>query len=111
MINTGAAGPGSRAKRAKADHSARFEAVFLDPVGQTVQQRWEDAALAVAFEDLAPVSAFPAVPGRRWGPGLWWSATTGRHVAAGAVRTMSAQAHPTPGFLHVPVAGRATSVA
>ncbi|GAA1119103.1 TnsA-like heteromeric transposase endonuclease subunit [Streptomyces javensis] len=84
MINTGAAGPGSRAKKAKADHSARFEAVFLDPVGQTVQQRWEDAALAVAFEDLPPVSAFPAVPGRRWGPGLWWSATTGRHVAAGS---------------------------
>ncbi|MFG2566311.1 TnsA-like heteromeric transposase endonuclease subunit [Streptomyces sp. NPDC048567] len=61
-----------------------FEAVFLDPVGQPVQQRWADAALTVAFEDLAPVSAFPAVPGRRWGPGLWWSATTGRHVAAGS---------------------------
>lgn len=73
----------------KADHGARFEAVFLDPLGQTVQQRWQDAALAVAFEDLPPVSAFPAVPGRRWGPGLWWSATTGRHVAAGskAMRT------------------------
>ncbi|MFI7142505.1 TnsA-like heteromeric transposase endonuclease subunit [Streptomyces massasporeus] len=54
-----------------------------------VQQRWADAALAVAFEDLAPVSAFPVIPGRRWGPGLWWSATTGRHVAAGsnAMRT------------------------
>jgi hypothetical protein len=89
MINTGAAGPGSQAKRVRADRGARFEAVFLDPVGQTVQQRWEDAALAVAFEDLPPVSAFPAVPGRRWGPGLWWSATTGRHVAAGsnAMRT------------------------
>ncbi|MGI5192084.1 TnsA-like heteromeric transposase endonuclease subunit [Streptomyces sp. CA-288835] len=59
-----------------------FEAVFLDPVGQVVQQRWADAALTVAFEDLAPVSAFPVIPGRRWGPGLWWSATTGRHVAA-----------------------------
>ncbi|MGW5611657.1 TnsA-like heteromeric transposase endonuclease subunit [Streptomyces sp. NPDC003753] len=54
-----------------------------------VQQRWADAALAVAFEDLAPVSAFPVIPGRRWGPGLWWSATTGRHVSAGsnAMRT------------------------
>ncbi|MGW7427824.1 TnsA-like heteromeric transposase endonuclease subunit [Streptomyces sp. NPDC054813] len=61
-----------------------FEAVFLDPLGQAVQQRWADAALAVAFEDLPPVSAFPAIPGRRWGPGLWWSATTGRHVAAGS---------------------------
>ncbi|MFI7394871.1 TnsA-like heteromeric transposase endonuclease subunit [Streptomyces tendae] len=66
-----------------------FEAVFLDPVGQAVQQRWADAAMTVAFEDLPPVSAFPMVPGRRWGPGLWWSATTGRHVAAGsnAMRT------------------------
>ncbi|MBT2411787.1 TnsA-like heteromeric transposase endonuclease subunit [Streptomyces sp. ISL-12] len=61
-----------------------FEAVFLDPVGQTVQQRWADAAMTVAFEDLPPVSAFPVVPGRRWGPSLWWSATTGRHVAAGS---------------------------
>ncbi|WP_428837589.1 TnsA-like heteromeric transposase endonuclease subunit [Streptomyces olivaceiscleroticus] len=49
-----------------------------------VQQRWADAALAVVFEDLDPVSAFPVVPGRRWGPGLWWSATTGRHVSAGS---------------------------
>ncbi|MFJ1561865.1 TnsA-like heteromeric transposase endonuclease subunit [Streptomyces mirabilis] len=68
----------------KADRGAGFEAVFLDPVGQVVQQRWVDAALAVAFEDLPPVSAFPVIPGRRWGPGLWWSATTGRHVAAGS---------------------------
>ena len=89
VINGVAAQPGGRAKRVKADRGAGFEAVFLDPVGQTVQQRWADAALAVAFEDLPPVSAFPAVPGRRWGPGLWWSATTGRHVAAGsnAMRT------------------------
>ncbi|MFF1408073.1 TnsA-like heteromeric transposase endonuclease subunit [Streptomyces sp. NPDC058294] len=66
------------------DRGSGFEAVFLDPVGQAVQQRWADAAMTVAFEDLPPVSAFPAVPGRRWGPGLWWSATTGRHVAAGS---------------------------
>ncbi|WP_372516092.1 TnsA-like heteromeric transposase endonuclease subunit [Streptantibioticus ferralitis] len=63
---------------------AGFEAVFVDPVGQVVQQRWADAALAVAFEELDPVSAFPVVPGRRWGPGRWWSATTGRHVACGS---------------------------
>ncbi|WP_266592234.1 hypothetical protein [Streptomyces sp. NBC_00365] len=30
---------------------------------------------------------------------------------SGAVRTMSAHAHPTPELFHVPVAGRATSVA
>ena len=89
VINAGAARPGGRAKRVTVDRGAGFEAVFLDPVGRTVQQRWADAALAVAFEDLPPVSAFPVVPGRRWGPGLWWSATTGRHVAAGsnAMRT------------------------
>ncbi|WP_318212870.1 TnsA-like heteromeric transposase endonuclease subunit [Streptomyces sp. SJL17-1] len=40
--------------------------------------------MTVAFEELPPVSAFPVVPGRRWGPDLWWSATTGRHVAAGS---------------------------
>ncbi|MEU6102750.1 TnsA-like heteromeric transposase endonuclease subunit [Streptomyces flaveolus] len=71
------------------NHGSGFEAVFLDPLGQTVQRRWADAAMSVAFEDLPPVSAFPVIPGRRWGPGLWWSATTGRHVAAGsnAMRT------------------------
>ncbi|MGW2514101.1 TnsA-like heteromeric transposase endonuclease subunit [Streptomyces scopuliridis] len=71
------------------DRGSGFEAVFLDPVGQSVQQRWADAAMTVAFEELPPVSAFPVLPGRRWGPGLWWSATTGRHVAAGsnAMRT------------------------
>jgi hypothetical protein len=40
--------------------------------------------MSVRFEDLAPVSAFPVVPGRRWGPGWWWSATTGRHVVHGS---------------------------
>ncbi|MDQ8708325.1 TnsA-like heteromeric transposase endonuclease subunit [Streptomyces sp. LHD-70] len=64
---------------------AGFEAVFVDPLlGQVVQQRWADAAVAMAFEELDPVSAFPVVPGRRWGPGLWWSATTGRHVVSGS---------------------------
>ncbi|MHA6756948.1 TnsA-like heteromeric transposase endonuclease subunit [Streptacidiphilus sp. PAMC 29251] len=69
---------------------AGVEAVFRDVVGQIVQQRWADAALAVPFEDLAPVAGFPVVPGRRWGPGLWWSATTGRHVHNGSA-TMRAQ--------------------
>ncbi|MGW2050933.1 TnsA-like heteromeric transposase endonuclease subunit [Streptomyces sp. NPDC001858] len=79
----------SRAGRVAADRGTGFEAVFLDPVGQVVQQRWADVALVVAFEDLAPVSAFPVIPGRRWGPGLWWSSTTRRHVSAGsnAMRT------------------------
>ncbi|MGW5450246.1 TnsA-like heteromeric transposase endonuclease subunit [Streptomyces asiaticus] len=84
MTSTGAARPRSRAGRAAVDQGSGFEAVFLDPVGQAVQQRWADAAMTVAFEELPPVSAFPVIPGRRWGPGLWWSATTGRHVAAGS---------------------------
>lgn len=66
------------------DTGSEWEAVFVDLLGQVVQQRWADAVLAVAFEELEPVSAFPVVPGRRWGPGQWWSATTGRHVACGS---------------------------
>lgn len=31
---------------------------------QVVQQRWADAVMAVAFEDLPPVAGFPVVPGR-----------------------------------------------
>ncbi|MEU7592635.1 TnsA-like heteromeric transposase endonuclease subunit [Streptomyces sp. NPDC039022] len=80
MSGTSAA-VGSGGKPGRAKVGAGFEAVFRDPAGQAVQQRWSDAALAVAFEDLDPVASFPVVPGRRWGPGLWWSATTGRHVA------------------------------
>ena len=52
--------------------------------------------MAVRFEELAPVAAFPVVPGRRWGPGWWWSATTGRHVLHGsqAMRMQSDGAGP-----------------
>lgn len=78
------AGPADRPGQPDVDIGAGLEAEFLDPLGQVVQQRWSDAALAVALEDLQPVSAFPVVPGRRWGPGLWWSATTGGHVHAGS---------------------------
>ncbi len=43
--------------------------------------------MAVAFEDL--LLGVPGGAGQAVGPGLWWSATTGRHVAAGseAMRT------------------------
>lgn len=61
-----------------------FEAAFSDPAGTLVQQRWEHAVGRVRFEDLGAVSAFPVIPGKRWGPGWWWSATTGRHVAHGS---------------------------
>lgn len=64
------------------------EVAFSGLVGQVTQLSWEQA-VSVRFEELAPVSAFPVVPGRRWGPGWWWSATTGRHVVHGsaAMRT------------------------
>ncbi|MEU3129905.1 hypothetical protein ABZ689_26915 [Streptomyces sp. NPDC006874] len=66
MISTGeAARPGGRAGRAAVGRGSGFEAVFLDPVGQSVQQRWADAAMTVAFEELPAVSAFPVIPGRR----------------------------------------------
>ncbi|MEU1056852.1 TnsA-like heteromeric transposase endonuclease subunit [Streptomyces sp. NPDC005876] len=60
------------------------EAEFAGADGTLVQRRWVEAAVAVRFEQLAPVAAFPVVPGRRWGPGWWWSATTGRHVMHGS---------------------------
>ncbi|WP_330479648.1 TnsA-like heteromeric transposase endonuclease subunit [Streptomyces platensis] len=67
---------------------AGIEAAFVAAAGRLTQLPWDQAA-SVRFEDLAPVSAFPVVPGRRWGPGWWWSATTGRHVVHGsaAMRT------------------------
>ncbi|MFE8950463.1 TnsA-like heteromeric transposase endonuclease subunit [Streptomyces sp. NPDC007856] len=88
-MSTGAGGPDGRTGQTAAGRGSGFEAEFLDPAGQKVQQRWADAALTVSFEEMSPVSAFPVVPGRRWAPGLWWSATTGRHVCAGsnAMRT------------------------
>ncbi|WP_425315800.1 TnsA-like heteromeric transposase endonuclease subunit [Streptomyces olivoreticuli] len=66
-----------------------MEVAFSSPAGQVTQLSWEQAVTSVRFEELAPVSAFPVVPGRRWGPGWWWSATTGRHVVHGsaAMRT------------------------
>ncbi|MDH6513737.1 hypothetical protein M2163_009291 [Streptomyces sp. SAI-135] len=86
MGSKDAAAAGGRTPHGQTDTDTGFgwEAVFLDPLGQVVQQRWADAVLTVAFEELEPASAFPVVPGRRWGPGLWWSATTGRHVACGS---------------------------
>ncbi|MBT2456748.1 TnsA-like heteromeric transposase endonuclease subunit [Streptomyces sp. ISL-86] len=60
-----------------------FEAVF-DMAGSLEQERWERAAARVRFEELRPVSAFPIIAGKRWGPGWWWSATTGGHVVHGS---------------------------
>nr|WP_274562452.1 hypothetical protein [Streptomyces spiramyceticus] len=66
------------------DTGSEWETVFVDPIGQVVQQRWADAVLAVAFEELEPVSAFPVVPGRRWGPVSGGRPRPAGHVACGS---------------------------
>jgi hypothetical protein len=54
---------------------------FLDPGG--VERRVPlAAAVEVAFEDARPAREFPSYQGQRNYPGLWWSATSGRHVGA-----------------------------
>ncbi|MGW0649429.1 TnsA-like heteromeric transposase endonuclease subunit [Streptomyces umbrinus] len=58
-----------------------MQAQFVGPDGGLVTRRWCEAAVTVRFEQLAPAVAFEVLPGRRWGPGWWWSATTGGHVA------------------------------
>ncbi|WP_151484240.1 TnsA-like heteromeric transposase endonuclease subunit [Streptomyces albicerus] len=67
-----------------APEAGSVEAVFAHADGTRVQRRWLEAAPVVRFEDLEPVAPFPTVPGRRWGPGWWWSATTHRHIAHGS---------------------------
>ncbi|WP_326794076.1 hypothetical protein [Streptomyces sp. NBC_01808] len=42
-----------------------IEAAFVTAAGRLTQLPWDQAAASVRFEDLAPVSAFPVVPGRR----------------------------------------------
>jgi hypothetical protein len=68
---------------------AGVDAAFADPSGRVEHLPWEQSVTSVRFENLAQISAFPVMPGRRWGPGWWWSATTGRHVVHGsaAMRT------------------------
>ena len=39
-----------------------------------------DGVAGVAFEDAVPVRAFPSYRRQRHFPGMWWLATTGRHV-------------------------------
>lgn len=52
------------------------------------------------WEELPPVAPFPVVPGRSWGPGWWWSATTGGHVMHGSVAMRTQlMVGPRPGIL------------
>ncbi|KPI18622.1 hypothetical protein OV450_7894 [Actinobacteria bacterium OV450] len=65
------------------------EAAFKDASGGVRQLPWDKAASSVRFEELPPVAAFPVIPGKRWAPGWWWSATTGRHVVHGSAAMRS----------------------
>lgn len=57
-----------------------FELGYVDDA--RVRQRTGLAgATKVAFEDVLPVRSYPSFRRQRNSPGLWWSATSGRHVA------------------------------
>ena len=56
-----------------------FEVAYVDQSGAAVRRPLLDA-WAVPFEDMAPVRAFHSHKGQRHLPGLWWTATVGRHV-------------------------------
>ncbi len=57
-----------------------FEVTFSDEAGR---QRREPllSCWDVPFERATPSRSFPSFKGQRNFPGLWWSATTGEHVA------------------------------
>jgi hypothetical protein len=55
-----------------------FEVGWLGPGGEC-RAALRDVAGEV-FEDVPPVRSFPVYRGQRHFPGLYWSATTGRHV-------------------------------
>jgi hypothetical protein len=55
-----------------------FDVAWLE-AGVEVRRPLRDA-VETAFEDVAPVRDFPSYRGQRHFPGLYWSATTGRHV-------------------------------
>jgi hypothetical protein len=57
-----------------------FELGYVDSA--RVAQRAQLADVVdIVFEDALPVRAFPSFRRQRNSPGLWWSATSGRHVA------------------------------
>ncbi|MFG2684129.1 TnsA-like heteromeric transposase endonuclease subunit [Streptomyces sp. NPDC048392] len=76
--------PAVASRAGRVPEPGAVEAEFAGADGTLVQRRWAGAAVAVRFEQLPPVAPFPVVPGRRWGPGWWWSATTGGHVMHGS---------------------------
>jgi len=65
-------------QREMAPVATEFELAWMD-AGREVRGPLTSAG-TVAFEDAAPVREFPSYRGQRHFPGLYWSATTGRHV-------------------------------
>ncbi|WP_449061538.1 TnsA-like heteromeric transposase endonuclease subunit [Planomonospora algeriensis] len=61
-----------------ADSASGFEVAFLS-AGQEARRPLSEAR-SIAFELVEPVRSFPSFKGQRNFPGLWWSATSGRHV-------------------------------
>jgi hypothetical protein len=55
------------------------EVIWLDAGGRR-QVAGLDAVAGVEFEDAVPVRGFPSYRRQRHFPGMWWLATTGRHV-------------------------------
>jgi hypothetical protein len=66
--DNGGQGPGADIEVAWVDAGSQQRAAVLDGVGD------------VAFEDAGPAREFPSYRRQRYFPGMWWLATTGRHV-------------------------------
>jgi hypothetical protein len=56
-----------------------FELGFVDSDGAEQRVPLSEAT-GIRLEDCLPVRSFPSFKGQRNFPGLWWSATMGRHV-------------------------------
>ncbi|MGW9241317.1 hypothetical protein [[Kitasatospora] papulosa] len=76
---------------------------FVDPAGGDRLMCWRDAAREVALEDCGPVRPFPVRSGRRFAPGWWWSATTGRlvHYESGVIRNQVMQLDRDPSVVAI----------
>ncbi len=71
--------PNSSGPAAPAVEVVRFELTYLDDEGAEQRNRLIDVG-EVAFEAASPVRSFPSYHGQRNYPGLYWSASGGRHV-------------------------------
>lgn len=53
---------------------------FLDGSGRERREHWDRVCSEVRFDEVLPVRSFPSHRGQRNFSGLYWSATSGRHV-------------------------------